>query len=305
MPEIGDIRATFIPPYTTSEEVADKIPPYRSLFLVTDLLQLRVSDGETPGGVIVTGGSGGGGGGGNSFANVGVTGQDVSLWLHADDADDLLTITPLRGLVVVPVPSSDTLQIGFPDGGAYGNVWTALGATWGPAPPAQATYVPQEGDISTDILIEGNHRKLWDGWAPLSVYLPDTNPASVMLINGVPKPLMLTGATGLLRAEHRIGDCGYTAASLVLKCNTAATSGTAQFVARVDKPASATASVTFDTDNTANLVPPGGDFTVTIPLTHVDGAVAGDSILVEFGRISAGDTVSADISVVDAWFVVA
>lgn len=301
----GDDYRIFIPPKATAEQLDARVLQDCELVADRTHYKLRLGDGTTVGGIVLGVGDGGTGGG-PGFGIIGVTGADESTWPRAAEANAVLMLVPTRGLIIVPSATNDSVQIGFPDPGAYGNVWTGLGQTAGWAAPPEVAYVPQEGDIATSILVEDGPRKLGDGVSNLVVFLAPANPAVIGAYYGETVPIMPDAATGLLRTRVRLLDCGYSGASLRLKLGSES-SGDVRMVARVAKPSSVADDPVFDTDNLATVAITGGtDAVAAISLTNIDDAEPGDEIIIEFGRLGAdgADTLTDNLAVVNAWVVV-
>lgn len=270
---------------------------------VRGLAALRIGDGVTVGGLPV--GTGGGeGGDAIAFKVIAVEGVDPAQWPIAEQVGDTLTLRPLRGITVSPIPGSDTISIGFPDGGAFGNGLFWTGTAFAPSPPPVAEYEPQEGEISTDLLLEGA-RKLSDGYVELSVYLPATNPAGVVTNNGISRPVFGATASGLARAVGRVPDALYSGMSVVIRLKTAATSGAGRFTAKIGVLADPAVEPTFGAAALLTETVPAGatQFDVEIPLVELSGVVGGSQFAIEFGRLGAdaADTAAADIIMTDVW----
>lgn len=268
--------------------------------------QFRGGDGVTEGGVPLGSNVGGGGDpGAGGITVVAVEGLDPSLWLSVEGT---LTLQALRGLVISTSPSGDKVLLGFPDGGAFGNVWMWTGSAWVPNPPPAPTFEPQEGDYDNDKLIETASRKFWDGYEPLDMYLPAGTTAGTVVINGVVCPLMGDAATSLLRAEGRVQGVTFSAIQLRLKVNAVAASGNVRLVARLDRVTDIAAADSFAADTAATFaVPASGDFLCDMTLAATDSLAAGDMFRIEFGRLGAdaADTAAGGIRVVDAWLKLA
>lgn len=272
---------------------------------VRGLAQFRGGDGVTPGGIDLGGGGGGGGGGDAiAFRTIAVDGVAPELWLQADQVNDVLTITPLRGLVVAPIAGTDTLGIGLPDGGTFGNVLKWTGTAYAPNPPDPAVYVPQPGEIPVDYLLEGE-RKVWDGYVPLLTFLPAANPASTVSHNGAEFPSLGATATNLLRSYCRVPLNSYEDLSVVIRCQNTATTGDARLVARLAVVTDITAAPTFEDDALLTVAMPGtaGPFDAEIVLDDIGAAQPGSQVLLEFGRLGAdaADTSAGSLIVADAF----
>lgn len=87
-------------------EVDDFVGEEGNLFFDTSDGVLRLSDGETPGGIVV--GGGGGGGLSNSFTRIAVAGQSN---IVADNSNDLLTIVAGTGITITTNATTDTLTL--------------------------------------------------------------------------------------------------------------------------------------------------------------------------------------------------
>jgi len=311
---VGDDRAVLLVPGTTEAELeaaalAGRLPRARSIFFLGGINQFGGGHGSTPGGISLGAGAGGGEpGSAIGFKVIAVDGLDPSLWVSADQVDDTLTLQALRGLVISTSPANDRVTIGFPDGGAFGNVWMWTGSAWVPNPPPAPTFEPQEGDYDNDKLIETVSRKFWDGFEPLNMYLPAVTPAGTVVINGAVYPLMGDAATGLLRADGRVQAVTFSAIQLRMKVNAVATSGNIRLVARLDRVTDIAAADSFAADTAAAFaVPASGDFLCDMTIAATDSLAAGDMFRVEFGRLGAdaADTAAGDLRVVDAWLKLA
>lgn len=302
---VGDFRKGLKLPGATVDELAAGPPlePREIVAVEGQWGQLRIGDGTTVGGVPIAGTGGTGTGSAIAFKTIAVKGSAPETYINADQENDTLTISPLRGLVAAPIPGSDELGLGFPDGGVFQNVWTWVGNTWAPNPVPPVAYEPQPGEIPVDYLVEGD-RKVWDGWLPLETYLPETNPAGTVSYGGATFPTFGATATNLLRARKRIPMNAYTGLSVVVRGQCTAASGDVQMVARLALITDLTATPTFEADAIGTIpVPASGLFDVEIPLEDIGAAVQGDTVILEFGRLGgdAADTCTGDIIVDEAW----
>lgn len=287
------------------EWLTDRVLKEGQIVFVRGPGTFKGGDGVTVGGIdLGTGGGGGGGGDAIAFRTIAVTGAAPELWINADQINDTLTLTPLRGMVISPIPGSDTIGIGLPDGGTFGNVPTWVGTTYAPQPIPPAVYQPQPGDIPVDYLAEGQ-RKVWDGYIPLSTYLPLTNPASVVYHNGVGFPSLGATATQLLRAMQRIPLNDFDALSIVIRGQCTAATGDASMVARLSVVTNITSAPVWEDDGLNTVTVPGtvGPFDMEIMLDDIGAATQDSHVLLEFGRLGAdgADTCAGSIIVGDAF----
>lgn len=277
------------------------------ILYVRGLAKLIYGDGVTPDGIEVGAGAGGGGtGDAIAFRVIAVEGVDPGEWVQAETAGDTLTLRPLRGMQISPIPGSDTIGIGLPDGGAFGNLPTWTGSAYVPNPPDVAVYEPQEGEISADLLREET-RKFWDGWQELDTYLAPTDPADVVIVGDFAFPSMGAAGTGLLRSyPARFPDNNFTAVAVVLRCETVATSGDVVIGARIAALPLTTDTPTFGDQSTiAETVLAAGQFDVTVVIDDLGAVSQGAQFCVEVGRLGsdAGDTCSEAVTVVGTWLV--
>lgn len=292
----------------TPDQLAAEVLKEGELCYVRGLAQIVYGDGLTTGGLpIASGGGGGGTGDAIAFRTIAVEGVDPGQWVQADQASDVLTLRALRGFVISPIPGSDTIGIGLPDGGAFGNIPTWTGSAYVPNPPDVAMYEQQEGDLTPDLMREET-RKFWDGRLELNTYLAPTNPASVISVGGMPFPSMGATATELLRSHpFRFPDNNFTAVAVTFRLETVATTGDVVMAAKIAALPLATATPTFGAQSTiAETVPvAGGQFDVTVIIDDLGDAAPDVQCCVEIGRLGAdaGDTCASSVTVVGAWFV--
>lgn len=292
----------------TPDQLVDEVLKEGEICYVRGLAQVVYGDGVTAGGLpIASGGGGGGSGDAIAFRVIAVEGVDPGQWVQAETAGDTLTLRPLRGMVISPIPGSDTIGIGLPDGGAFGNVPTWTGSAYVPNPPDAPIYEPQEGEISADLLREET-RKFNDGWLELNTYLAPSNPADTTVVGDIVYPQMGATASGLLRSyPFRFPNNNFTAAAVVLRCETVATTGDVVMAAKIAALPLATSTPTFGAQSTITETVPvaGGQFDVTVIIEDLDDAAQGVQCCVEVGRLGAdsGDTCAGTVMVVGCWFV--
>lgn len=297
---IGDDNVVWGPPRVVEAEL-NHVFAEGEVVYVRGLVQLRLGDGSTVGGIIVGSGGGGGGGESISFATIAVEGVDAGQWITADQLSDVLTFRALRGLVITPIPGSDILAIGFPDGGAFGNGLYWTGTTFAPNPPPAPVLEFQEGQISTDILAEGI-KKLGDGSYPLILRPSPTTPCTVVEYNNIQFLLCGPDASSLAIAMDRVPDVTYTTAKVAIRWRATST-GDLRFSVRVGEVTDVTAALSYSTNVTlATVTIPVANTQYETELTLQDLPSAGKLFVMELGRLGAigADTATGDMLIIDA-----
>lgn len=303
---IGDDNAIWGPPVVTTAEVENLVLRATEIVCEVGPYRLRLGDGVTPGGKIIGEGTGPGTGGGPAFKTIAVTGADPSNYVNAESVDDILTLTGIRGFVITPNASTDTISFGFAHGGAIGNVPTWNGEAYVPSEPADAQYVPQEGFADTNLLIESADRKFWDGRIELDYYASPDNPPSTVELNGETLPSLSASAANYLRSvPKRVPYVTFENVYFGMRLKTSATSGSVRISAKIDRITDIAASPTYGTAVVADYVVPAGatDFEVELDLGTADSLVPGSMFRTEFGRVgeNANDTAAQDCILVEAW----
>lgn len=305
---IGDDNVIWGPPTATTEQLASAMLRPGEVVCETGVWRLRLGDGITLGGIVIgSDGSGGAGGSSLAFKTIAVTGADPVNYLNADKADDTLTLTGARGIQITPNPSSDTITLSLPHGGAIGNLLGWTGETYVPVEPPTADYVPQEGFANNNLLLETEERKFWDGRIPLLTYMAPTNTPSTVTINDQEYPsLSATVANYMRNYNGRIPAVTFNRVYVGMRLKTTATSGNIFASAKIDKITNVSDAFTFSTAVTGTFAVPddGDEFDIELDLgASPDGVVAGDYFVCEFGRVGsdAADTADATCVLTDSW----
>lgn len=300
---VGDDNAIWGPPIATTEELDGKVLRAAEMVCEVGPFKLRLGDGVTVGGIVIGSDTGGTGTGGIGFKTIGVTGSDAATWVNADQVNDTLMFTGIRGFVIQPNASADSISFGLPHGGAIGNGFYWTGTTWVASEPVAPPYEPQEGFANTDLLLETEGRKFFDGYTELNYFSDASAPVETVTFNNVVYASMPATGTSAVMAIDRLPICVFDALSVYVKLRTAATSGSIVLNVKLARVTNISSAFSYEDVTEAIVAVPdtGADFATEIEITDIGAITGGDRYCLHVARLAddGDDNCASAVTVVD------